>query len=822
MALADSPLGHLDDYELRHLAAHLRDAGRGPDLHRLLRLEYGATSVNAWWEAKEAAGDGRGYLDDLALAWQLASECSSAEIGAGGRPDMGLELEYAVMAASQRTLTAAVPSALRVAAVREGVWSATQAIGDARQVVDVDARASALLDLVPYLPERQRSEVLDEVLAIVRVRGGRAGRLAAVAGHLAGSERDEVVAEALEYARSIPGDGRGSALVEVAEVADDDREALLWEALEAGGLAAVAARADELSAALASDALARARAIPGETGRGRILADLAAAFPEPERDAVAAEALTAAERLGGDERLWVEVNLAARLGRPSTTLFRAVHDHKPRWLPAVIERLGPVCESLDHLRELVRAIEDPRVRVRSLAALVPWLSTPAREAVLRELFGMLGDLPFQSWREEAVDRVAPHLSAPRVQAALKVARTGDDRAAVLRNVARLAPYLSTATAAEVLGHVRPLTDVAARGEATAFLSTRLPDPEHRTCWAEAMADAPGWFTTAGWWIDGLESLATMVVESERSDLWAHALPALQANPVPWHAAQLIVRLTPFLPSDVLRESQARILEAAIAEAVRGSDYGDFLSPLQILAPTLDEELAAPVLQWVRTTIDVDDARAEALTCLASRLEGPIRAQVLAEAVAAFDRRVVDPARWRPALQLAALLPELEGTELVTAVVAVAGEVQSHEQRVRLLAEAARLSPEPAAAVLREQALALARDIQSPWGLAAVAETLPEPGRETLLGERMRAACAVRPNSTPRKDALRSIARDLAAAPSSDGHPLVQQALSTLALNARETLVADMAILAPALAQVTAVGTLDAFAVGAMRALSWWP
>lgn len=823
-APAGNPLGHLDDYELRHLAAHLSEAGRGGDLHRLLRLDYGATSANAWWEAKEASGDGRGYLDDLALAWRLASQCSSAEVAAGSHPNMGLELEYAVMAASQRSLTAAVPSALRVAAVREGVWPATRAIGDARQVSDVDARAGALLDLVPHLPEPQRSEVLDEVLAIVRVRGGgRAGRLAAAARHLAGAERDEVVGEALEYARSIPVDRRGGALVEVAEVADINREAILGEALEAGGLAAVAARADTLSTALALDALALARARPEESNLGRILADLAAAFSGPEREAVAAEALTAAERSGASERLWVEVKLAARLGRPQKNLFHAVRDQEPRWLPAVIEMLGPVLEEpFDELYDLVRAIDDPRLRVRSLAVLVPWLPTPAREAVLRELFGGLADLPFQSWREEAVATVAAHLSAPRVQAALKVVRTADDRAAVLRYVARLAPYLSASTATEVLGHVRRLTDAAARAEATAFLSIRLPDSEHRRCWAEAMSDAPSWLTSGGRWIDGVASLATMLVESERSDLLAQVLPALYAIPVHWHAAQLVTRLAPFLPSDVVRQSQLRILEGAIADAMRASDYRDFLSPLRILAPTLDEKLVVPVLQWVRTTIDADAVRAEALTYLAARLEEPIRAQVLAEAVAAFDRRGVDASLWRPLLQLAALLPESDRSKLVTAVLAVVGDLRSDEDRATLLAEAALLSAKPAAAVLREQALALARDIQSPWALAKVAEILPEPERQALLGERMLAACAVQPNAAGREDASQSIARDLAAAPPPVAHPLVQQALSSLALNARGTFVADMVILAPALATATAVGTLEAFAQGAVRALSWWP
>jgi hypothetical protein len=85
--VSTNPVGHLSLYELRHLARHLEDSGRGADLHRLLALDWaeadrssshqGGTCPkivrqNAWFSIHDEMGDLSGYVTDIACASRLA------------------------------------------------------------------------------------------------------------------------------------------------------------------------------------------------------------------------------------------------------------------------------------------------------------------------------------------------------------------------------------------------------------------------------------------------------------------------------------------------------------------------------------------------------------------------------------------------------------------------------------------------------------------------------------------------------------------------------------------------------------------------------
>lgn len=96
VSLDGNPVAHLNEYELRHLVAHLEATGRTEDLHRLLALESSNHS-NAWYEAKEAIADTAGYLGELAIAWRISEDeftnrCSQLAIG--------LQCRYALIVAS--------------------------------------------------------------------------------------------------------------------------------------------------------------------------------------------------------------------------------------------------------------------------------------------------------------------------------------------------------------------------------------------------------------------------------------------------------------------------------------------------------------------------------------------------------------------------------------------------------------------------------------------------------------------------------------------------------------------------------------------------
>jgi hypothetical protein len=113
MAVRAPPvLSSFNDYELRHLVSHLAGCDRHEDLHALLTLDAAPDSAeNAWFAAKEAIGDGQGYLDDIQQAARVAADGTAAEIHAGhAAAEVGLEIRYTLIRASLTTLAVNLPA----------------------------------------------------------------------------------------------------------------------------------------------------------------------------------------------------------------------------------------------------------------------------------------------------------------------------------------------------------------------------------------------------------------------------------------------------------------------------------------------------------------------------------------------------------------------------------------------------------------------------------------------------------------------------------------------------------------------------------------
>jgi hypothetical protein len=112
MAVRAPPvLSSFNDDELRHLVSHLVGCDRHEDLHALLTLDAAPDSAeNAWFAAKEAIGDGQGYLDDIQQAARVAADGTAAAIHAGhAAAEVGLEIRYTLIRASLTTLAVNLP-----------------------------------------------------------------------------------------------------------------------------------------------------------------------------------------------------------------------------------------------------------------------------------------------------------------------------------------------------------------------------------------------------------------------------------------------------------------------------------------------------------------------------------------------------------------------------------------------------------------------------------------------------------------------------------------------------------------------------------------
>ncbi|MCX3288458.1 hypothetical protein OR263_17395 [Streptomyces sp. NEAU-H22] len=146
LELADADAG----YPVRQMVSHLLEAGREPDVHRLLALSRHGR--NLWYTAHEQAGGIGAYLRDIELA----------EAAAGG---LGTRLRYRLIRASVTSAVTALPPGLVREMVTRGLWTAEQAFHRVQRMGDTTLQARALGLLVPDLSKRLHPEVLALVAA---------------------------------------------------------------------------------------------------------------------------------------------------------------------------------------------------------------------------------------------------------------------------------------------------------------------------------------------------------------------------------------------------------------------------------------------------------------------------------------------------------------------------------------------------------------------------------------------------------------------------------------------------------------------------------
>jgi hypothetical protein len=216
----------LNRYELKHLAAHLQEAGLADKLHQVLRVET-RQRRNAWYEAKARRADFDGYVEDVGRAWSLADQRFR-----GDWPAVGLQCRYALVTASLNSLAGNIPSVLLEALVRHGLWAVEQALAHALQKPNAAEKVKALGAIVPHLSPALRDVVLAEALTATRAIEYEEHRVRALAA-LVPQLPVELQAAALAAVLAIENEGdRSDAL---AALAPHLPAPLLSEALNAAG-----------------------------------------------------------------------------------------------------------------------------------------------------------------------------------------------------------------------------------------------------------------------------------------------------------------------------------------------------------------------------------------------------------------------------------------------------------------------------------------------------------------------------------------------------------------------------------------------------------
>lgn len=568
-------------YGLRHLVAHLEQAGRSADIHRLLQMEQtvsehtldrlsvlftwidhalqgwqGNTETVShhalvWYTAREDEGDLADYLSDLQSAWHLAEQ--QGEQPRQPHSLLALQCRYALMIASMNSLSHDIPVSLLKAMLTRQSWNPAQVLVYIRQMSDEARQATALASLATCFPASMLENVLSIALSL-HDEQHRAHALAGLAPHLPHTLYQRM----LKAARSITNPAwRINILVALLPlVAETERTALLQEALEA------------------------TQKVWNASVRVDSLKTLAPYLPEP----MLPTALDIAQSLvDTDWRCRALIGMAPVLPQP--LLRNALHMWKSwsgSWRSRVLAELAP---RLTELGEMDHA------------------------------FDMVAHLPTEQQRAIALAGLAPYLSVHQIHTAMTIVQAFTHPQEQARTLVALAPYLTRKTHREALELALALQDMQSQIMIVLALMPHIPDQNH----AELINTL-------------LEHIRAIENDQQRSNLLAdlacrlaeqayiqEALTAIQMIEGTQQQAAAMVQLAPALPEPLMQKTLDTI--ATIEQSEQRNRM------LDQLAPHLPESLLPRALTIARSIGD-GNQRTLLLAHLAAHLPRPLLHQIV--------------------------------------------------------------------------------------------------------------------------------------------------------------------------------------------------
>ncbi|WP_405495517.1 AAA family ATPase [Streptomyces sp. NBC_00096] len=774
---ADPSLAGQDSaFALRHLTHHLIRAGRGEDVHSLLRIERhgpGEGRSNVWFAAHDHTDGLDEYLEDLALARRDAEAATDGELAGGIPPcSWALEARYALMRSCMGSLADSFPPELALELVESGHWTPARALDHARRLIDSMVRPRILLDLRPHLPEQMSLQVLQEVTAECRSRRGDpagAGSLTGAVfwrGDRAQPDEVEVARAAIEslpkgesrlrnFLELIPflsPDARKGPVREVLEglSATDDPHQPTWMLLQLLPFLDPDARTDAVA-----EVLNAAEATPKDERRIRWKVQLLPYLTGEQRDAVTTEVLADAHMVPFDvTSVWVLDGLADNLSSSRLAeLVRVTIDSVPRgYLGQVLPDLAPHLEAPLIAQVLAAARECPsgHARISAFCALVEHLRDEERAQVRTETYAMIRDLPpdwgqASRWidvMEEAPDDLLPLL----VREVLDLLANTTDAAMRGHLVGLMTPYLDDEEVAEALDLVRSLPDDRHLAAALVSLAAQQPEAQE-SVFADAL-DIVRRIPEATERARGLEAIAAQLPE-----VWLRSALDVALASEDEDAADSLDALAPWLPRDLM----AVAVEAALALEEADSRH----AAVNVLLPHLPEDLALRVL----TTVLAEEAGPPDPELL--RDWAPFVPAVLQSRITSLCESVGDPAERigcllaigtglphtlrqsvaKAGLELACgspergthrllefVAPHLEDADFHRAVGAARAITSPYEQALALVALAGRMSSDAAPAVYAEAlSVVAAADYDTKrWFLAEAGAALPADQMATAL------------------------------------------------------------------------------------------
>lgn len=835
-----------DAYFHQHVIRHLIELGDFAAIQRLMdtRNELGG---NAWFEAMEVADNLLGYLDDLdraSAAWpQEKSDVIRSPISAA--------LHHSLIRASINSMSSLLSAEMRTALLRTSLWSSGRALAEARQVADVDQRVRALLDVASVMAGAERKRALDEALDLARTRGKQQipGHLVRTAQLLEPDRRAALLEEARAVARTITSPGyRATALARVAGQWNAEmRGAVIAEALDAAAEEVASAGVNQggfdalgvLAAIVPSSSLPRlldlVRQIPNNFGRAMAFAQLMPHVADPVQRALLAEEGAEVERSVEGNSVWIRVALALHLPNCAIdALFEEVVRTDDRHIGYLVSLLPEMStQDAQCWLERVRAVAftSEYSRFRSLFAILNRLDGAMRQRLLDELTTLAQQLPYDTWRSQAYDALAPALDARQLASALRVLRTIGDTHAIGSALARLLPQLDPALCAEAVDFVRDRVDGAQSLDvlvttATAVERELREDVVHRALAAwRAGASFGGGVYSPDLAIDTLVQLARMADMPDRIAVLQHLVDEIFGGR--WGAvtgARGLVAAAEFLAPEFVDRCAAQLAQQALDEtlhattqSIEGTHTGRsevLASTFHVLAPVLTSERANAFLELADAVPD-EGWKMAAYTAVTTQLPEIRRSEVLLALIvstAHLDVRVQDPALnlWKPLVWLAKVVPEQQRAPIIKLAI-IAARAVGESWRSAALASTVGLVEGSLRDEIIDEALALGDDYSVP-------KLVPYLGCDRAWTVARRAALStVAWSANPSLE----LAEVLATGEPAQRHELWQELTTKLRNLTRADLCSRYVALAPLLRSVGEPKALGDLARSLIASASWW-
>jgi hypothetical protein len=676
-------------YALRHLPSHLEAAGRADELHRLLACVTTSSAgdeLNLWFDAHDRAGTLDSYLDDLDRARRAAELCTDQQLRSH-RPaaSLGLEVRYALLAASVRSSNHNIPANLLARLVDHGVWELDRAVAHTRGLAQPSQRFKSLLCLYHHGSVDQQQTVLAaaavaaseicsdsraDALAQLAPLLGQAGWLAALTA--AGDINDE--------------DHRSSALVRLAPTLPDN---------------------------LVEACLATASRLQAPYPRYKALTAVAARLDRDRQAAVMMEAYTAAmQQLDGHTSFALKTMAPLLPHHAHAAALSAVASWEERSRSFALESLAPFLpdDLLACGLALADELSDPEDAARALTALAT-RPVHGRHAVLTRALTAARSIPDPKIRAEALGHLADQLpsgqrttavtealAAVRAMVAEPYQRTWDreyDQERALILLARKLPRSLVGTALDIATR---LDNEVARERALVALAPMLP----KRLLAKAVdAASPA---------RGPIGPAALVALGERlpAGLLARAIAAAAEFNLPHTVSTVLRQLARHLPES----DRAQVLEQSLAAARAVSD---------------------------------GSARADALARLATCLAPDRTGAVLAEALEAVLEIDDSGKRYRALLDLLPCVPAEQRPQLVRRALATARRIHDGSRLARALATLTTHLAKDADPVLQaahEAAARITDETEHADALTTVATALPAARRSAMVAQALDAVAAI--------------------------------------------------------------------------------